>query len=64
MSNDESLESRLQAIEDRLEIYNLIAAHPPSADTGSGFYSEYIYTVDGIFDRNENVPITQGSHAI
>ena len=29
------LETRLRMIEDRLEIYNLIAGHPPSADTGA-----------------------------
>ena len=29
-----TLEDRVRAIEDRLEIYNLIASHPPSADTG------------------------------
>src|SRR5436190_1407147 len=28
-----TLEDRIRAIEDRLEIYNLIASHPPSADT-------------------------------
>ena len=28
-----NLEQRLRLIEDRLEIYNLIASHPPSADT-------------------------------
>ena len=27
-----TLEDRLCAIEDRLEIYNLIASHPPSAE--------------------------------
>ena len=34
MPTTRSLEERIQAIEDRLEIYNLIASHPPSADTG------------------------------
>ena len=29
MSVKPSLEDRLRAIEDRLEIYNLIASHPP-----------------------------------
>ena len=31
----QSLEDRIRAVEDRLEIYNLIATHPPSADTGA-----------------------------
>jgi hypothetical protein len=35
-SDGGTLEQRLRAIEDRLEIYNLIATHPPSADTGAG----------------------------
>jgi hypothetical protein len=30
-----TLEQRVRMIEDRLEIYNLIASHPPSADTAS-----------------------------
>ena len=33
MTTNKSLEERIRAIEDRLEIYNLIASHPPSADT-------------------------------
>jgi hypothetical protein len=31
-----TLEQRVRMLEDRLEIYNLIASHPPSADTGAG----------------------------
>ena len=34
-----TLEQRLRLIEDRFEIYNLIASHPPSADTGAGGYT-------------------------
>ena len=34
-----TLEDRIRAIEDRLEIYNLIASHPPSADTGADYYT-------------------------
>jgi hypothetical protein len=29
-----TIEDRLRAIEDPLEIYNLMACHPPAADTG------------------------------
>ena len=32
--NGKTIEQRLRLIEDRLEIYNLSARHPPSADTG------------------------------
>jgi hypothetical protein len=50
---EDGIESRLRAIEDRLEIYNLIASHPPSADTGASAYAETIYTEDGVFDRGD-----------
>jgi len=56
MANDPpTLEQRLRAIEDRLEIYNLIAGHPPSADTGASAYSEAVYTEDGVFDRGPDL---------
>ena len=59
-----SLEERLRDIEDRLEIYTLIAAHPPSADTGAGFYSSHIYLDDGEFDRGESLDGAVGNDAI
>ena len=34
-----SLEDRIRDIEDRLEILNLVASHPPGADTGSDDFS-------------------------
>ena len=46
-----SLEERIREIEDRLEIYNLIASHPPSADTGSRAHVATAWTEDGTFDR-------------
>jgi hypothetical protein len=46
-----SLEERIRAIEDRLAIYNLIASHPPSADTGADYYTRAVYADDGVFDR-------------
>ncbi len=48
-----SLEARLRAIEDQLEIYNLIAGHPLSADTGADYYSRTMHLPDGVFDRGE-----------
>ena len=48
-----TLEDRIREIEDRLEIYNLIASHPPSADTGADFYARAVYADDGIFDRGD-----------
>ncbi|PRX10927.1 UNVERIFIED_ORG: hypothetical protein BCL66_103337 [Martelella mediterranea] len=34
----QDLEARLRIIEDKLAIYDLLASHPPSADTGSADY--------------------------
>lgn len=48
--NKRTLEDRLRAVEDRLEILNLIASHPPSADTGSDHYVRTIYLDDGVID--------------
>jgi hypothetical protein len=45
-----SLEDRLRAIEDRLEIYNLIASHPPSADTGADYFSRAVFAEDAVLD--------------
>ena len=59
-----SLESRIRAIEDRLEIYNLIAGHPPSADTGADYYAEAIYAEDGEFDRGAGLTGGVGNKAI
>jgi hypothetical protein len=50
MPSTRSIEDRLRAIEDRLEIYNLIAAHPPSADTGADEFARAVYTADGELD--------------
>ena len=59
-----SLETRLREIEDRLEIYNLIAGHPPSADTGAGDYTASVWTEDGEFDRGAEFPVPKGRAAI
>ncbi len=63
-TGNRSLEQRIRAIEDRLEIYNLIAGHPPSADTGADYYTEAVYTEDGVFDRGANLPGATGNKAI
>ena len=59
-----SLERRLRAVEDRLEIYNLIAGHPPSADTGAAAYAEAIYAEDGVFDRGPGLTSATGNRTI
>ena len=45
-----SIEDRIRAVEDRLEILNLIASHPPSADTGADYYTRAAYVADGELD--------------
>ena len=59
-----TLEQRLRTIEDRLAIYNLIAAHPPSADTGAGEYTASVWTEDGVFDRGAEFSRPTGPAAI
>jgi len=59
-----SLERRLRAVEDRLEIYNLIAGHPPSADTGAAAYAEAVYAEDGVFDRGPGLTSANGNKVI
>src|SRR5262245_47546641 len=60
----DALEQRLRAIEDRLEILNLIASHPPSADTGADYYTVQVYTEDGVFDRGEHLLGANGNRDI
>jgi hypothetical protein len=45
-----TVEERLRAIEDRLEIYNLIASHPPSADTGADYFARAVFLEDAVLD--------------
>jgi len=59
-----TLEQRIGEIEDRLEIYNLIASHPPSADTANGSYVASVWTEDGVFDRGAEFPRPTGRAAI
>ena len=59
-----TLDERIRLIEDRLDIYNLIASHPPSADTGAGAYTASVWTEDGVFDRGAEFPRPTGRAAI
>ena len=59
-----TLEERVREIEDRLAIYNLIASHPPSADTGDSTYTASVWTEDGVFDRGADFPRPTGRAAI
>lgn len=49
-TSSRSLDQRLREIEDRLEILNLIASHPPSADTGADYFTRAVYVEDGSID--------------
>ena len=58
---DSSLEARVRIIEDKLAIYELIASHPPSADTGHAEYTASVYLEDGVFDRG---PVLDGAKGV
>ena len=58
-----TLEDRLRAIEDRLEIYNLIASHPPSADIGAAHFTRSAFCKDGVIDLGGGKTAT-GNEAI
>ncbi len=45
-----TIEDRIRTIEDHLEIYNLIASHPPSADTAAQSHIQSIFTDDAVLD--------------
>src|SRR6266545_2722623 len=63
-STNRSLEDRIRAIEDRFEIYNLIASHPPSADTAGSDHIAASWVEDGVFDRDENLSSPRGRDTI
>ncbi len=46
-----SLEERLRAVEDRLQIYNLLATHPLTGDTGERAPVDAFYAEDVVVDR-------------
>ena len=64
MTSSKSLEDRVRAIEDRLEIYNIIASHPPSADTGGKAHIAGSWVEDGVFDRGETLSSPTGRESI
>ena len=64
MAANRTLEERVREIEDRLEIYNLIASHPPSADTGGKEHIAASWVEDGLFDRGEDLSSPRGRDTI
>jgi hypothetical protein len=47
------MDARLRRVEDMLEIYNLIATHPPFADTGAMQYARKLWSDDAVFKRSD-----------
>src|SRR3954470_20746987 len=64
MTTNPALESRIRAIEDRLELYTLIASHPPSADTGGSAHVAACWVEDGSFDRGAGLTSPRGRDAL
>ncbi len=62
--NQHTVEQRLQIIEDKLAIYELIASHAPSADTGLAEYTASVYMKDGVFNRGKGLDGAKGVEAI
>lgn len=58
------LEARLRIVEDKLAIYELIASHPLSADTGNAEYTRSVYLEDGVFDRGPTLDGARGARDI
>ncbi len=48
-----SIERRLQAVEDRLAILDLIACHPPATDSASRDHAASFWSDDGIVDMGD-----------
>jgi hypothetical protein len=59
-----SLEERLQEAEDRLDILNLIAAHPPGTDSGATHFTAAYWVEDGEFDRGAGLSGLKGKAAM
>jgi hypothetical protein len=51
---EKSLEQRVREMEDRFEILNLVASHPPGADTGSDDFVATQWVEDGVMDLGAN----------
>ncbi|ASK33277.1 hypothetical protein CEK62_02175 [Alcanivorax sp. N3-2A] len=58
------LAQRLRVVEDKLAIHELIASHPPSADTGAAGYTRSVYRESGVFDRGPTLDGARGAEQI
>lgn len=63
-SGPSELEHRLRLVEDKLAIYELVASHPPSADTGAADYTISVYSENGVFDRGPMLDGARGAKDI
>lgn len=64
MTDLQDLETRLSVVEDKLAINELLASHPPSADTGSADYTISVYHENGVFDRGPTLDGARGAKDI
>lgn len=64
LQENPELAQRLQIIEDKLAIYELIASHPPSADTAMAEYTLSVYLEKSEFNRGPHLDGAEGAEAI
>jgi hypothetical protein len=56
MTGDQDLEQRVQALEDRLDILQLIMSYPLALDSGAEQHCRSTWAENGVFDRGSNDP--------
>src|SRR4051794_15423754 len=56
MSADRDLGQRIQALEDRLDILQLIMSYPLALDSGAEKHCRSAWAANGVFDRGGNDP--------
>jgi len=61
-ANKPSLEERVQALEDKLAIYQLIMSYPLAVDSRSVDFAASVWTEDGTFDRGAADPKQHSGH--
>jgi hypothetical protein len=59
-----STEERLAAVEDRLDILNLLAGSALSSDVGSESYWSMLFAEDAVMDRSQDLPADRGREQI
>jgi hypothetical protein len=56
MSGDHDLATRVQALEDRVDILQLIMSYPLTLDSGAEEYCRSVWAQTGVFDRGKGDP--------